>query len=187
MKIDLSGTTLSLRGGIRGRDAVWETSMNLTVNRSLFQPLTPHHNHVFEQTVGSRNDRWSVRMRTTNFLFIIGLSLPPLDAHNPPRCTKLSSTLSRCEAIPQFPHVPPAGIKCLILGSFHALFVSEGGRWGWIKIVAHCLAVLSSRGRQTVKTPSQKDVLSFCPLDYRMCACHKGRYFSNVSYCHLDI
>lgn len=28
----------SLRDGRRGRDAVWEASMNLTVNRSLFQP-----------------------------------------------------------------------------------------------------------------------------------------------------
>lgn len=35
------GCVLSLRGGTRGRDAVWEASMNLTVNRSLFQPLTP--------------------------------------------------------------------------------------------------------------------------------------------------
>lgn len=32
----------NLRGRMRGRDAVWEASMNLTVNRSLFQPLTFH-------------------------------------------------------------------------------------------------------------------------------------------------
>lgn len=30
------------RAWIRGRDAVWESSMNLTVNRSLFQPLATH-------------------------------------------------------------------------------------------------------------------------------------------------
>lgn len=67
----------------------------------------------------------------------------------------------------------------LILLSFHAWFVSEGGRWGWIKIVlplsvphwalslSHCTFL---PGRQTVKTPSQKDVLSFVPWN-TACVC----------------
>lgn len=41
-KLELWAEVQRQRGWIRGRDAVWESTMNLTVNRSLFQPLTPH-------------------------------------------------------------------------------------------------------------------------------------------------
>lgn len=93
----------------------------------------------------------------------------------------------------------PAGLVqnrvLLMLQSFHAWFVSEGGEARadknsppplFLTEHFHCLPRTFLPGRQTVKTPSQKDVLSFVARVTHM-RVSQGTVFSNVSFCHLDI
>lgn len=131
--------------------------MNLTVNRSLFQPLTPPHPateknlmHLKQQeNAGRQNGK-----RTSGDTCTI--QGKKLRSHNRPQTAACWN-----------------GIKqgCVwYYGHFMLGLLVKVGRRGWIKIglplcVPRGTLSLSSctllPGRQTVKTPSQKDVLSF--------------------------